>query len=116
MSRKTTMRIDVNWHRLERELLDNVDKAQKVTDLQVLKDCGPYIPRDEGELERSGPRATVIGSGEVVWDEPYAQRQYYKLPNKARDVHPLAVMRWFEAAKAARKSVWLRVIKKAAGR
>lgn len=115
---KDAVRIEIRkgWDGLERELVENLGDAQKVLDLQVLKDCAPYVPRDTGNLVDSGTRATDIGSGEVVWDAPYADKQYYTAPNKAHDRHPLAVMQWFEAAKAVRKDAWLRVAKKAGGR
>jgi len=115
---KDGVRIEIRkgWDGLERELVENLGDAQKVLDLQVLKDCAPYVPRDTGDLMDSGTRATDIGSGEVVWDAPYAAKQYYTAPNKAHDRHPLAVMQWFEAAKAVRKDAWLRVAKKAGGR
>lgn len=113
---KGGVRFDIDWRKLERELGANVERAQKIVDTQVLKDSNVYVPRDEGDLERSSQTATVIGSGEVRWETPYAAAQYYGKPNKSRDVHPLATMRWFEAAKAANKAAWLRVIKKAGGR
>jgi len=116
VARRDPLRIDVDWHRLERELLDGVDKGQKILDMQVLKDTEPYVPRDDGKLVGSGVRGTKIGSGEVVYDSPYAKKQYYTMRNKARDVHPLATMRWFESAKSTRKQVWLRLIKRTAGR
>lgn len=30
-----------------------------------------------GALEKSGPLSTDIGSGEVIWNTPYARYQYY---------------------------------------
>lgn len=109
------VRIDIEWGRIESELVANVDKAQHVLDAQVLKDTTPYVPMDTGNLANSGVRATNIGSGSVTWDAPYAARQYYDAPNKANDVHPLATTFWFEAAKAACKATWLRVAKRAGG-
>lgn len=110
------VKIDVDWAKLQRELLDNVDKAQAQLDIQVLKDSTPYVPRDSGNLVRSGIAATHPGDGKVIWDAPYAESQYYGLPNKAQDRHPQAVRYWFEAAKAARKDAWLRVAKRIGGR
>lgn len=116
MSKRSGVKVDIDFGRIERRLEGNVDQAQQILDSQVLKDSTPYVPMDTGNLAQSGVRATNIGSGEVVWDAPYAGRQYEGLPNKARDVHPLAVSRWFEAAKAVRKKVWLEVAKRAGGR
>jgi hypothetical protein len=116
---KSGVRVDVDWAKIEAELVGNVKRAQAILDVQVIKDTTPYVPRDRGDLAASATRATDVGSGEVVWgggDADYAARQYYGLPNKAHDVHPLAVKQWFEAAKSVCREKWLRVAKKAGGR
>ena len=53
-------------------------EIQKFIDSEVLRRCEPYVPRDNGELIGSGVRSTVIGSGQVVYDTPYARRWYYE--------------------------------------
>ena len=50
---------------------------QKVVDAAVIRECFPYVPFDEGVLAGSANTATEIGSGEVVYDTPYARYQYY---------------------------------------
>jgi len=51
--------------------------AQRWLDNEILKDSTPYVPRLTGALERSGISGTVIGSGEIVYNSPYARYQYY---------------------------------------
>lgn len=51
--------------------------VQKVVDKRVIEYCFPYVPYDEGILARSAYTATEIGSGEVVYDTPYARYQFY---------------------------------------
>ncbi len=99
---------------LDDHLMRNVEQAQKILDSQVMKDTDPYVPMDSGTLKDSAIRASTT-PGEIVYDGPYAKAQYYGLPNKSKDKHPLAVKGWFEAAKAANKATWLRVAKKAGG-
>jgi len=53
-------------------------KVQKFIDSEVLKRCAPYVPRDNGDLDKSGRMNTDIGSGEVAYDTPYARRWYYE--------------------------------------
>jgi hypothetical protein len=109
------VRIHVDWKKIEAELGDNLKRGQTALDLQVLKDCDPYVPYDSGNLRNSGIRATKPGEGQVIWDAPYAFAQYNGAPRKSHDVHPQAVLRWFEAAKAVRKDAWLRVAKRLGG-
>lgn len=51
--------------------------VQKVVDAAVIRECFPYVPFDEGILAGSANTATEIGSGEVVYDTPYARYLYY---------------------------------------
>lgn len=50
---------------------------QKVVDAAIIRYCFPYVPYDEGVLAASASTATKIGSGEIVYDTPYARYQYY---------------------------------------
>ena len=51
--------------------------VQKAVDAAVIRECFPYVPFDEGILAGSANTATEIGSGEVVYDTPYARYLYY---------------------------------------
>lgn len=51
--------------------------VQKAVDAAVIRECFPYLPFDEGILAGSANTATEIGSGEVVYDTPYARYLYY---------------------------------------
>lgn len=51
--------------------------CQKYIDNQVLRYNSKYIPMQTGALDRSGQVGTVIGSGEVVYQSPYARYLYY---------------------------------------
>ena len=52
--------------------------VQRFIDSEVLRLCEPRIPRDNGILIKSGTINTVIGSGQVIYDTPYARRWYYE--------------------------------------
>lgn len=82
-------------------------RAQQYLDNEVLKDCTPYVPMNTGALMRSGINATVIGSGEVVWNAPHASRCYYGHMNFQKTKHPLACRQWFEVSKGVNKDKWI---------
>jgi len=90
-------------------------RAQKWLDTEVLKDCTPYVPRLTGALEHSGIEGTAIGSGEIIYNSPYAKQQYYGYFNHSTQSHPKASREWFEVAKAANQSKWLAGTKKLGG-
>lgn len=80
--------------------------AQKFLDSEVLRTTSPYVPRRTGTLERSGQLGTVIGSGKVVYNTPYAPAQYYNTA-QTRDYDPRRGGMWFERSKADHKEEWL---------
>ena len=83
-------------------------KAQKWLDNEVLKDCDPYVPMRTGNLKRSGINGTILGSGKIVYNAPYAKKMYYGTNfNFSKDKHPKACAQWFEPAKASKKTAWL---------
>jgi len=52
-------------------------QVQKFIDSECLRLTAPKIPKDTGALIESGTINTVIGSGEVIYNTPYARRWYY---------------------------------------
>lgn len=118
---------------------------QKVVDAAVIRECFPYLPFDEGVLAGSANTATKIGSGEVIYDTPYARYQYYgevygpnipivengvvtgyfSPPEKhptgkklqySKEVNPMAGSHWFDRAMADHKDEVLKEAQDAADR
>lgn len=119
--------------------------VQKIVDAAVIRVCLPYVPFDEGVLAGSANTATDVGSGEVIYDTPYARYLYYgevygpnipiveggeitgywsppeKHPTGAKltyrtDKNPQAGSQWFERAMADHKDEVLKEAQDAADR
>ena len=106
---------------LRSELQRNARLAQVMLDDAVKRDTDPYVPMDTGMLARSVQTASPSGSGEVVYDTPYAHRLYYGLSFGFKKLHhPLATAQWFEEAKAVHGKRWIaeveRILKGGNGR
>ena len=90
-------------------------RVQCLIDSEVLRRCSHLVPFREGELERSGIRGTVIGSGEVCYNAPYARYQYYGKSRSGRPLkyntsrHTRAGAFWFERMKNTDKEDLLRM-------
>lgn len=56
---------------------ERLEKAQKFIDSECLRQMKPYTPFRTGVLEHSATLGTVIGSGEIMYNSPYARYQYY---------------------------------------
>lgn len=80
----------------------NLDNVQKFVDLEVLRKTDPYVPMDKGTLKSSGTRHTVIGSGNVKYQTPYARRMYYN-PSYNFQGSPMRGAYWFERMKTDHK-------------
>lgn len=73
--------------------------AQKYVDSEVLRLSSRYVPLRTSMLQKSGILGTEIGSGEVAWIAPYAQKQYYDTAD-TRDYDPKRGGHWFDRMKA----------------
>ena len=109
-------------------------RVQRFIDQRVIDGCtgGGYVPASpDRTLEFSAQVSTEIGSGQVIWNMPYARFQYYGRvmtdelgrtwvgPGERKPViterrldydtaqNPLAGAFWFERAKADQLNQWL---------
>lgn len=109
--------------------LETKGSVQKFIDSEVLRLCDPLVPLDSGKLKQSGITGTVVGSGKVTYNSPYARYQYYgklmvgKAPKTLTDIdlqyHSGDSRRgkfWFERMKSQYKDDILRGAKKIAER
>lgn len=114
MSLKFTMRAEVNIEKygriVEKRGLESGGPVQVFVDSEVLRLCDPYIPFRTGMLRDSGILSTTIGSGEVIYNTPYARRQYYE--NKGSGKRGKL---WFERMKADHRDDILNGAAKIAG-
>lgn len=81
---------------IEKRHLEPYGKVQCYIDSEVLRLCEPRVPRDNEDLINSGADNTVEGSGQVVYNTPYARRWYYE-PADFADA-PTRGNYWFDRA------------------
>jgi hypothetical protein len=74
-----------------------LDIVQAWIDNEVLVRCSPYVPMDTSMLNKSGLLYTVPGSGEVIYNTPYARKWYFK-PALFQGA-PMRGNYWFERMK-----------------
>lgn len=119
---KIDVKLQLDTLKVQNRLNERVHQAQKYLDSEVLRTSAPFVPYRDGNLMRSGDNATQLGSGEVIYNTPYAKAQYYGRTKQGRDskgrftkrtnfnystdTHPQASAQWFEKAKAIHKDAW----------
>lgn len=99
-----TITVDINVSAILRKVEDRIGQVQLVLDNRIAADSNYFCPFDTGALQ--GSVFPIQGDGTLEWNETYAKRQYYGLPNKAKDSNPNASPQWFEHAKARNLKDW----------
>ena len=101
-----TVDLKVDLENIKMQLNEKTKKAQELLDHMVLNDSDKYAPQKTGTLRKKG-FDTVLGSGVVTWNVPYAKKVYHELktePSLAKN--PNARRKWFEVAKSEKLKVW----------
>ncbi len=83
-----------------------VSNALAVTSSKALDDCNMYCKLDSGELIDSSYAASDIDNGVLIWDMPYAKRQYY-LGTPSLEKNPDAHILWADYAASVHYYEWL---------
>lgn len=75
---------------------------------EIKNDCNEYCKEREGTLKMSSDIHSRPKDGVIVWQTPYARRQYWEIRTAYTDKNPLATWRWAEVAKRNHKAKWER--------
>lgn len=78
---------------------------------QILRDCNRYCKEDTGMLIMSSLIHSKLKQGLLVWQTPYAARQYYEIKTAYKDVNSNASWRWCEVARSLHQADWTRQAK-----
>ena len=93
------------------KIIDSVknvtDMAEKVLAERILFDSNRFIPKDSGDLERSG---RVESQNFISWNSCYAKEQYYATSMPRRSVNTNASRRWVEVATKLERENWLKAM------
>lgn len=70
---------------------------------QVLQDCNQYVKVDQHILEGSSYEHSILEEGKLIWQTPYAKRQYWKIETS---LTPGRTWKWCETAKRKCREAW----------
>lgn len=138
--------VDLVWKQtFGKEQTARFNTVQKVVDSECIKRMEEYTPKRSGYLSHGAPKnGTVIGSGHIYYEAPYARYQYYGIvygpnipiyeygeligfwsPKKKHSTgkplqydksrHPKAQRLWFEQMKTEHSEAILRKAARIAG-
>ena len=75
---------------------------------EVLNDCNQYCKEDTGMLIASSYVHSKLDEGKLIWQTPYARRQYWAIRTAVKTGNPGAPWRGCEASKQRHKARWER--------
>lgn len=115
---KVTLHISPENALLARRGLQKGGRVQKYIDSEVLRCSDKYVPLDSSKLKESGTTSTVVGSGMVHYNTPYARKNYYENRGRGKEGTAKGGLRgrlWFERMKTDHLPGILNGVKKIAG-
>lgn len=90
-----------------KETIDNTWKSGlEMLSSQILRDCNEFCKEDTGMLIMSSYIHSKLDKGLLIWNTPYAARQYYEIQTAYKSPNPNATWRWCEVAKSRYKERW----------
>lgn len=93
-------------------------RVQKKVDSEVLRHVDKYVPMRSGDLKNLAKLTTVIGSGLIRYEVPYAKSNYYSNRGQGTQGTAQNGLRgrlWFERMKAVYKDIILEAAARMAG-
>jgi hypothetical protein len=102
------VRIEVDGNKIKAKIDSAWENGREMLCSQILKDCNYYCKQDEGYLIMSSYIHSRLKDGLLIWQTPYAARQYYEIPTAYKDTNPNATWRWCEVAKQNHVADWAR--------
>ena len=109
MAAKVTVTTDRS--RIAARIKSGIERMIPAVAEQALADCNHFAKRDQGTLIQSSETASDLKAGELVWNTPYAKRQYYT-GTPSTDVNPNASLKWCEKARDTYGGDWQKIAQK----
>ena len=101
------VKISINVPNVEAKVKGAWDETLPVLSDEILADCNGYCKEYEGELRDSSQSHSILKEGKLVWQTPYARRQYWEIETASTDKNPNATWKWCHVAKANKLKEWI---------
>ncbi len=100
------VKIIMNRHNVETRIEYAFKNGMGVLANEILNDCNQYCKMDTGNLIASSYIHSKLDEGKLIWQTPYARRQYWAIRTAYKDVNPNASWKWCEVAKKKHLEQW----------
>ena len=85
------------------------NKGLRDLSVEIRDHCNQYVKVDKHRLEGSSKEHSILEQGLIIWQTPYAKRQYWEI---RRSLTPGRTWKWCETAKRKHKADWQRQAEK----
>ena len=103
-----SVKIIVNERTIQAKIDNTWKSGLEMLSSEILRDCNRYCKEDTGMLIMSSYIHSRLKEGLLIWQTPYAARQYYEIQTAYKDVNSNASWRWCEVAKNNHRDRWAR--------
>lgn len=107
------VKIDISPQRIQVKVDNAFKSGLEKLSTEILADCNEFCKEDKGTLILSSWLHSKLEKGLLVWQTPYARRQYWGIRTAHKDRNPNATWKWAHAAMAKYKDKWNRLAQKA---
>lgn len=90
------VKINISTQHVETKVMTAWDKGLSALSEEILADCNEYCKEDTNALIDSSLTHSVLKEGKLVWQKPYAKRQYWEIKTS---LTPGRTWKWCETAK-----------------
>ena len=97
------VKIMISSNHVEAKFKTAWDKGLAALSEEILADCNEYCKEDQGTLIASSITHSRPQEGKLVWQTPYAKRQYWEIRTS---LTPGRTWKWCETAKRKWLSRW----------
>lgn len=104
-----SVKINISGDKIQAKIDNAWESGLKMLSSQILRDCNRYCKEDTGMLIMSSLIHSRLKEGLLIWQTPYAARQYYEIRTAYKDVNSNASWRWCELAKSLHLADWGRL-------
>lgn len=102
------MKVNIPQHAIEAKITGAFKSSLPQLCEEILNDCNQYCKEDTGMLIASSYVHSKPAEGLLIWQTPYARRQYWEIRTAYKDVNPQASWKWCEVAKRHHLEQWQR--------
>ena len=106
------VRINISENKIQIKMDNAWENGLAMLSSEILNDCNQYCKEDTGMLIASSYIHSRLNEGKLIWQTPYAKRQYYAIRTAHTDVNSQARWKWAEFAKSVHHREWARKAQK----